>query len=133
MRATCQCADVEDEGHPTVTKNRRAGVGADSLELPRQRLDDDFLGVQDAIDDKTESTPVSLEDKDVHGLVNVRRVCQIENVIEPDKRDQSAAQAEDRCTREVLDTSSGFVSFEAQQLVKADLRNRVALTGALDR
>ena len=54
-------------------------------------------------------------------------------MIKPHERDQGAAQSKDGSAGQVLNASAGLLSFETQQLVEADLRNRVALTGTLDR
>ena len=56
-----QAQHVQDQGHPAVAHDGRAGKGADALELLLQRLDDDFLGVVDRVHDQAELAVVGLQ------------------------------------------------------------------------
>ena len=58
--AAGQRRDVEDERYAPVTEDRGAGVDADRLQPRTQALDDDLLGVEDAVDDETELPVVGL-------------------------------------------------------------------------
>ena len=49
---------------PSVAEDRHAGVLLDRLEVRRQRLDDDLLGVDDVVDDQAELPVLVAEDRD---------------------------------------------------------------------
>ncbi len=51
-------SDVEDERHPPVSSHGRAGEGAESLQLPPERLDDDLLRVSHFVDEQPELAPL---------------------------------------------------------------------------
>ena len=56
---------VQNQRHPAITHNAGAGEGLDSLKLLAQRLDYDFFGIVDLVDDEPERAPIRLQDDDI--------------------------------------------------------------------
>ena len=90
---------VEDQRDPAVAHDGGAGEGRDALELLAERLDDDLLGVVDAVDDQAELPVVGLQHDDVDDVVAPRRRAGStlpSSRFEVDERQQVAAQPVDR-------------------------------------
>ena len=122
---------VEDERDGAVAEDGRAGVEADRLHLAADRLDDDLLGVDDAVDDEAEATPLGPQHGDDHVAV-VPLGGEAEDVGEPDEGEQLAAEAVDLRAADLLDGVGGLLGVQADELLQADLRDGVAVAGALD-
>ncbi len=64
-----QAQHIQDERYFAVAHDARSGKSLDRFELLAQRLNHDFLGVVDLIDDQPELPVISLQDHDVDGSV----------------------------------------------------------------
>ena len=131
QRPAGQRLHVEDERHGAVAEDGRPGVEADRLHLAADGLDDDLLGVDDAVDDEAEAAPLRPQHRDDDVAV-VPLGGQAEDVGEPDQGEQLAAQPVDLRAADLLDGVGGLLGVQADQLLQADLRDGVAVAGALD-
>ena len=59
---------IDDHDHRAIAEDGVAGEHRDVTQLGRHRLDDDFLGVKDAVDDDAESLAADLSDDDEAAL-----------------------------------------------------------------
>ena len=99
---------------------------------PPTRLDDDLLGVDDAVDDQAEPAALGPQHRDddvavvpLGGAGRGRRSRRTSG-------QQLAAQPVDLRAADLLDRVGGLLGVEADQLLQADLRDGVAVAGALD-
>ena len=107
----------------------------DALELLAERLDDDFLGVVDLVDDQAELALVGLEHDDVDGgkfRAIGRFVFDLEFAIEVNERQQAAAQAVHGNALDELDALLRVFAVETHQFEQTDLRDGVAVAAAGD-
>ncbi len=94
---------VEDHDDAAVAENGVAGEHRDIAQDRRHRLDDDFLGIEDTIDDDAEAVGTDLGDDDEGlGAVLAWR-SQLEQGLQRDERQQPVAQAQHRCVVYLLD------------------------------
>src|SRR6516162_9087874 len=124
---------IEDQGDLAISHDGRTGEQADPLELFLQRLDDDFLGVVDLVDDEAKLPFICLKYDDVEAAVRARRMVELELFFEIDDRQQIAAQPVDRRAVNLFDAALSILAVEANQLEQADLRDGVAIAVAGDR
>src|SRR5262249_50850962 len=97
---------VENQRDAAIAHDRRAREGFYAFELLAERLDDDFFGVVDFVDNETELTLVCLEHDDVDGgkFGEVGRfIFDFEFAIEIDERKKAAAEAVHGNTLDELD------------------------------
>src|SRR5664280_37583 len=124
---------VEDQADAAVAEQGGAGVDTDPAQAGREGLDDDLLGVQDAIQDQAEQPRVCLQDGD-EGLALLARplsVSRPEYVAQPDQREQHATPAQYRGEADVLDRGAGRLPVGRDELQHVDRRYRVELAGGL--
>src|SRR3954463_6181970 len=130
QRAAGQRLDVEDQRDRAVTEHGGSGVEPDRLELAAHGLDHDLLGVDDPVHDQAEPASLGAEHGDDHVAV-VPVGGQAEHVREAHQREQLTAQPVDRRAADVLDRRGGLLGVQGDELLQADLRDRVPVTRAL--
>src|SRR5207302_1914647 len=85
--ALADTQDIQDEGHASIAHDGGSGIYGQPLELFAERLDYDFLGVADAVDDQAELAILSLENDNIDGVgfgvLQVQRVVQISDGQQP--------------------------------------------------
>ena len=98
----------------------------------RDRLDDDFLGVEHAVDHDAEGVGADLGDDDeaLRG-VDAAVLAELEHVVQADERQQAVAQAQERGIVDPLDRRLG-TGRRAHEFEHADLRDREPLARAFD-
>ena len=122
---------IEDHDHAAVAEDGIAREHRDVAQDRRDRLDDDFFGVEDAVDDDAEAVGADLRHDD-EGLVGFRRrLPEMQQLLQRDQREETVAQAQHRGVVEALDLVLGILR-GAHQLDDADLRDRETLGGAFD-
>src|SRR5215207_7329683 len=129
--AAGQRLDVEDQGDCAVTEDGGARVEADRLHLATDGLDDDLLGVDDPVHDQAETPALGPQHRDDHVAV-VPFGGQAQHVGEPDEGEQLAPEPVDLRAADLLDRVGGLLGVEGDELLQADLRDGVAVAGALD-
>ena len=112
---------IEDHDDGTVAKDGGARVLGHGAETLRQRLDDDFLGVEYFVDDQAKAQFADLHDDDAGAAVAAVFVDHdVEAVGESDERQQVVAQAQDARRIDeldlVLEALAGADQFEDGEL-----------------
>ena len=98
-------------------------------QLRRHRLDDDFLGVEDAVDDDAEDLAADLRDHDE--TVVGRAGAEAQRLLQMNKRQQFVAQPQHRRVLDPLDAVLA-AGAGAHQLEHRELRDGEALAADLD-
>src|SRR6266851_3820008 len=122
---------IENHDDAAVAQDGIAGEHGDVAQDRRDRLDDDFLGVEDAIDDDAEAVGADLSDDDEGLAALFARRAELEQALQRDERQQPVAQAQHRRVVHLLDAVLR-IRRGAHQLDDADLRDGEFLAGALD-
>ena len=83
-----QAHHVENQRDLAIAQDRRAGKNGNALEHAGERLDDDFLGVANRLNDQAKRPPLGLENHHVHDRFVARRRLRLDG--------QFAAQVDQR-------------------------------------
>ena len=115
-----QTEHVQDQSDSAIAHDRGPGETGDALELFAQRLDHDFLGIIDFINDQAELASVGLQNDNVdHRLVGgardglLRVGFQLQIAIQISQGEQLAAQAVDGRAVKHFDALAGLLRLPA--------------------
>ena len=106
--------DVEDQRDAPSPRTVAPEYRPIDLSCAAERLDDDLLGVEHAVDDQAEPPALGAQHRDDDVAV-VPVAGQVEHVGEPDERQQVAAQAVDLRAADLLDGGRGLLGVERRR------------------
>ncbi len=122
---------VQNERYFAVSHDARAGKCSYRLKLLAQRLDHNFLGIVDLIDDQSEPPVVGSQHHDVDRAVASRcaprLIGKFELTVEIDQRQQLSAQPVDGRAVNQLDALVHIVGLNPHQFEQTHLGNGVTL------
>ena len=120
---------IEDHDDRPVAEDGGAGEHPDVPQLRRHRLDDDFLGVEHAVDDGAEHLIADLDDHDEAAFAV--GCAETQDFLEMKERQQRVAQPQHRRVLDPLDAVLAGAA-GANQFEHGELRNGEALARHLD-
>ena len=133
---------VQDHDHRAIPQDGVAGEHGDVAQDGCHRLDDDFLGIEDAVHDDAQGGAADLGDDDVDRIL--RRIGrgrgQAQQVGQADQRQQLVPQAQHRCVVDAFHHRLGALAIDAavlrgagaHQFDDADLRHGEAFATGFD-
>ena len=124
---------IENHDDRAIAQNGGAGIGADTAQRVRQRLDDDFFGIENIVDDQADIASARVEHDDEagidFGLTGI--VGDAEHFLQIDQRHQAVTQAHDAGTAKRFNGMLG-TGTNADQFAHGQLRDGETLFVAAD-
>ncbi len=123
---------VQDHDDAAVAQDRVTGEHLDVAQNGRDRLHNDFLGIEHPVDHDAEAIGADLSDDDECVIFRFHFASiELQELAQRNQRQQPVAQAQDRRVLDPLDLQLA-IGGGAHQLDHADLRDREALARAFD-
>src|SRR5262249_21435372 len=127
----CNTVRINDHDHRSVAKDGVAGEHCDVAQLARHRLDHDFLGVEDTVNDDPERLASHLRDDDKAAVDIGSILVEAKQVAQADKRQQLVAQTQNPSVLDAFDAMLAAAA-HAHQLYYRKLWNSEAVTACLN-